>query len=123
MSSEDTAFRITIMPNGPYLVSGGAPLTQRYPAMSTSGEPLAWDPVGAEGEAPPVQEKYALCRCGQSAQKPFCDGTHAKVGFDGPLTADRLPAGIPQEHACRPVPRNKFAAHQNRSFDVILAQF
>jgi 3-phenylpropionate/trans-cinnamate dioxygenase ferredoxin subunit len=26
-------------------------------------------------------ETVYLCRCGQSAKKPFCDGTHAKVGF------------------------------------------
>jgi CDGSH-type Zn-finger protein len=28
-------------------------------------------------------EKVALCRCGGSANKPFCDGTHAKNGFSG----------------------------------------
>ncbi len=84
--------RIRIMPNGPYLVSGGVPLTERYPAKSEHGEPLAWDPVGAAADAPAVRERYALCRCGQSGTKPFCDGSHARLGFDGTLTADRGPS-------------------------------
>ncbi|GAC1377519.1 MAG: CDGSH iron-sulfur domain-containing protein [Ktedonobacteraceae bacterium] len=89
--------RITITPNGPYLVSGGVPLTERYPAMSTYGEPLAWDPVGAEVAEPPLQKKYALCRCGHSQSKPFCDGSHAREGFDGTLTADRQPSKARRE--------------------------
>jgi CDGSH-type Zn-finger protein len=38
--------------------------------------------VDAEGNEVPVLKK-ALCRCGGSTTKPFCDGTHSKIGFQG----------------------------------------
>ena len=38
--------------------------------------------VGAEGEALEVKPVMALCRCGGSANKPFCDGTHRVIGFE-----------------------------------------
>ncbi len=57
---------ITIAKNGPYLVSSAVPLKD------------------AEGKEIKVEKKmYALCRCGQSANKPFCDGTHSNIGFEG----------------------------------------
>ena len=76
---KDDAPSITSLPNGPLLVRGGVPLLRKTPVKSEHGEPLTWktsDPLGS-----PVS--YALCRCGQSGNKPFCDGTHAKVGFEG----------------------------------------
>lgn len=38
--------------------------------------------VDANGQEVPVK-KASLCRCGGSATKPFCDGTHSRIGFQG----------------------------------------
>jgi CDGSH-type Zn-finger protein len=54
---------ITIRKNGPYIVSGSVELRD------------------ADGQVYAAQETMALCRCGASTKKPFCDGTHSKVGF------------------------------------------
>lgn len=78
-----TPKQITIRPNGPYLVTGAVPLRTKTPVMSEHGEPLAWK-TGGHDETGDV---YALCRCGASSKKPFCDGTHAKNDFDGSQTA------------------------------------
>lgn len=91
MDPNSSPYRIRITAYGPYRVLGGVPLVQRYPAMSTYGEPLEWDPVGQAVEAAPVRQQYSLCRCGQSQNKPFCDGSHDEVEFDKELVADRSP--------------------------------
>jgi len=74
---------ITATPNGPYLVSG-ARLVVKVPVQTELGEPIAW----ATGPTIPTNERYALCRCGHSGRKPFCDGTHARIDFDGTETVD-----------------------------------
>jgi CDGSH-type Zn-finger protein len=79
--------RITVSPNGPYLVEGEVPLAHQHIVTNQEGESLEW----REGKSFPRAESYALCRCGQSASKPFCDGTHERVGFDGTETASREP--------------------------------
>jgi CDGSH-type Zn-finger protein len=53
--------------NGPYKISGAITLI---------------DADGNEYELPDDGRPLALCRCGGSATKPFCDGTHKKNGFD-----------------------------------------
>lgn len=60
---------ITILDNGPLKVEGPCSVLDH------------------EGQAVPVREGKAvfLCRCGHSAKKPFCDGTHNKIQFDGGL--------------------------------------
>lgn len=78
---------ITIAKNGPYLVAGNLPLAYQHIVVNAEGESLEWK----EGESLPQADSYALCRCGQSGNKPFCDGTHKKVSFDGTETASREP--------------------------------
>jgi|SRR5579862_6873475 len=75
----DETPRITVTADGPYLVTGGLPIVRRRIAYSEHGEPMTWEPEAAVD--PP--ERVVLCRCGGSATKPFCDGTHATIGFDG----------------------------------------
>ena len=84
MSSHKT---ITVTANGPYLVSGSVTLALQTIGVNKAGESTEW----IEGKSLPASAQYALCRCGESKTKPFCDGTHAKVGFDGTETASREP--------------------------------
>ncbi len=43
----------------------------------------------SQGEQVEVDDVIALCRCGESSNKPFCDGTHKKVGFSGNREIDK----------------------------------
>jgi CDGSH-type Zn-finger protein len=56
---------IRLRRNGPYVIDGDDVTV------------VDWNGV----EYPVERRPIALCRCGASARKPFCDGTHSKVGF------------------------------------------
>jgi CDGSH-type Zn-finger protein len=77
--------RIRITEHGPYRVSGGVPLARTGPIETEYGEPIDW----AADEEVPTGPSYALCRCGGSSTKPFCDDSHLTNGFDGTEVADR----------------------------------
>jgi CDGSH-type Zn-finger protein/truncated hemoglobin YjbI len=64
--------RIRVRENGPYLLTGGTAI---------------WNFLGEPTTAPPVA---ALCRCGRSESKPWCDGTHATIGFNDKKHPDRV---------------------------------
>jgi CDGSH-type Zn-finger protein len=81
--------RIVVMPNGPYLAYGDVPLVRKRKVVAENGESLTWETT----ESFLTEETYALCRCGESGSKPFCDGSHARVGFDGTEADDPRPAG------------------------------
>jgi CDGSH-type Zn-finger protein len=60
---------IETKPNGPYVITGTVEL------HDTNGNVL------------PTRGTVALCRCGASTKKPFCDGTHSKIGFQAAAQA------------------------------------
>jgi CDGSH-type Zn-finger protein len=85
MTNAKPGAKVVVTKDGPYLVSGRVPLCKQIIGTNRKGESETWEP----GQSYPEQEKYALCRCGHSHNKPFCDGSHAQVHFDGTETASR----------------------------------
>jgi CDGSH-type Zn-finger protein len=75
---------IKILKDGPYEVSGGVPLDKAVVVSGADGIPARWK-KGARLH--PKDKPYHLCRCGHSANKPYCDGTHHKIKFSGKETA------------------------------------
>lgn len=73
--AEDTI--IKVLPNGPYRVEGPVKI------------------VDSEGNEYDISAKarISLCRCGASTTKPFCDGTHSKIGFQAAELAVKKAAG------------------------------
>jgi CDGSH-type Zn-finger protein len=58
--------KVQVLKDGPLLVGGKVALT------GVDGQPIETQ-----------QDPIALCRCGHSAKKPFCDGGHKKASFQG----------------------------------------
>jgi CDGSH-type Zn-finger protein len=73
-SDQSRPVTITPYPDGPYLVRGDFVVTDQ------------------EGnELPTERRTIALCRCGKSRMRPFCDGTHKLVGFEAPSGPEPWP--------------------------------
>lgn len=76
--------KIIVSKNGPYIVSGNLPLMKEISINDSEGNPAKWK----KGKSYPNKDHCTLCRCGHSKNKPFCDGTHEKIKFNGTETAD-----------------------------------
>ena len=83
----DETMQVRVTHNGPYLVSGSVPIARQTIVADGEGNSVSW----RQGESYETKATCALCRCGQSADKPFCDGSHVCVGFEGAETASREP--------------------------------
>jgi CDGSH-type Zn-finger protein len=64
--------KITVRPNGPLIVDG-----DDVTVVDVNGHTFE-----------PARRPFGLCRCGASQKKPFCDGSHNKIGFQAPETAE-----------------------------------
>jgi CDGSH-type Zn-finger protein len=75
--------RIEVTEDGPYRVIGGLPLRVETIGTDENAESVVWE----HGATIPTEDEVYLCRCGHSRNKPFCDNSHERVGFDGTETA------------------------------------
>ena len=64
-SSEPSEIQVKVLPNGPLQVFGTLKVTDK------------------DGNVEVKNKVAAFCRCGASSNKPYCDGAHKKVGFEG----------------------------------------
>jgi len=65
IESMDVESIVEVSPNGPLLVYGNITIRDK------------------DGSETKKDKVTAFCRCGQSSNKPYCDGTHRKIGFEG----------------------------------------
>jgi len=72
--------KVTIRNNGPVRIEGD------FILVDQEGRPF--DLAG--------RTVITLCRCGESSNKPFCDGTHNRCGFESPIEARTLPPPAPK---------------------------
>jgi CDGSH-type Zn-finger protein len=88
------ATKIVVMQNGSLRVEGD------FEIVDQEGRPF-----GLSG-----RQRVSLCRCGQSKNKPFCDGTHKTCGFESVSLAFDLPEPKAPPAPATPTPTEKPAS-------------
>lgn len=82
---KNTAKKIKIISGGPYIISGGVPLSEKIIIQKDDGN------IYQEIKKYPLKNSYSLCRCGKSSKAPFCDGAHNLYDCDLTETASKAP--------------------------------
>ncbi len=72
--------KITVRRNGPYRVEAAAGIVELVDLVDANGN--SYDLSG--------KVMFSLCRCGGSVTKPFCDGTHSRIGFQAAEAAVKI---------------------------------
>lgn len=83
----DPAIWVEVTRNGPYIVHGAPPLRVETITPNQTGHSWSF----TEGRVFASKDGMALCRCGHSKNKPFCDGSHLRAGVDLTETASFAP--------------------------------
>ena len=89
MNNASDPVTVVVSVDGPYLVTGPVTVEYQVIAQDDTGASWTWkraDPVT-------TGSRFKLCRCGHSGNKPFCDNSHIREGFDGTETASRATHG------------------------------
>src|ERR1700757_354890 len=84
MEASMAQVKITVRPNGPYRVEAPEGTIELVDADGTP-----YDLTG--------KPAFSLCRCGASVNKPFCDGTHSRIGFQAAEAAVKAEATVKLE--------------------------
>jgi len=79
--------KIEVIEHGPYVVTGHVPLSIEVITPNREGGSWEWK----QAKRFETRDRYRLCRCGHSKTKPYCDGTHNEIGFDGTENASNAP--------------------------------
>jgi len=82
----DKTPKIEVIKDGPYHVTGPLMMSKQIISVDEEGYSKEWK----EGQRYSDIKECDLCRCGRSKNKPYCDKTHKKIGFDGTETASNV---------------------------------
>jgi len=95
---------ITPTPNGPYVVKD-------LPALANQKGPIEM-----------AKSTIALCRCGKSANKPFCDGAHSASGFSSDKQEDRREDAVDRYEGGGSSPLGESSANAGAAIVAIFSQ-